>query len=41
MSQDAAQMLHVFNLLKAVTFVSVPLMGNLPAVRTSSLPTDS
>jgi len=36
-TSDAAHTLHVFNLLKAVTFVTVPFMANLPAVRTSSL----
>ena len=34
-------MLHVFNLLKAVSFVSIPLMAGFPAVRTSSLLTVS
>ena len=38
-TSDAAHTLHVFNLLKAVTFISVPVMAHLPAVRTSSLRT--
>jgi len=32
---DGANTLHLFNLFKAVAFVSVPFMANLPAVRTS------
>ena len=36
---DTAQTLHVFNLFKALSYISVPFVANFPAVRTSSLPT--
>lgn len=32
-------MLHLFNVFKAVAFVSVPFLANLPAVHTSFLST--